>query len=991
MLQGLKKKAVVIPAICAALVALYALAGFVVAPKMIRSALLEDIPKSLGVTPTVGAIRINPFLLEATIDGFALQGRDGGKLVGFDRLFVDFEWSSVWRRALTFNHIDLASPYVDATVARDGRLNLLQLQPQTSQPARAPTNEPLPAVRIGSLTVSRGLVVYEDHSRPDVFAARLEPIDFELRDFTTGVEGGKFTFTGSSSLGERIEWHGHVSAQPMESDGDLRISSLRIHTLWEYLQDRLNFQVKSGTVDLAAAYRFSMGGAAGGRPANLRVDVSTVALKDLALGPRDSDVDWITLPLLTVTGTTVDLGKRQAHADRVAVSGLDVLAWLESDGRINLMRLAAPGPATSAPAAAPGGAADAIPPWRFDLGQLDLQQTRIAAEDRTVHPAVKLLLAPLSLRVEGLGDDLTKPLRLTLDTRVNGTGSLHADGEVTPQPAAATLDLGLAGLDLTVIQPYIAGRSSMTLVGGKLGAELKVHYDAAKKPPALLLSGNIDLQKLHTVDDVLHDDFINWDRLDIQGLNYGQSPDRLDIEQVVARKLYARVIIEPDLSMNIKRVLLPPGAAAAPPVSATPTVQEAATVKAPGTRGAAPMPMSIKKITIHSSQANFTDLSVKPNFSAGIQGLEGTVTGLSSKANSRAKVDLHGSVGEFAPVAITGSLNVLGPQLHTDIGLSFRNMELTIFNPYSGKFAGYDISKGKLTTEMHYKVDDRKLDAQHHIVIDQLEFGDKTASKDAVSLPVKLAVSLLKDRNGIIDLSLPVTGSLDDPKFKLSGVIWQVLVNLLEKAVTAPFALLGSLFGGGPDVQFIDFQPGTGTLDPSAVDKVRAVQRALIGRPRLKIDVPIGVVPDIDRPALIAAELDAELDAAAAVKGGTKKGAPAAPPVVYGQLDPAGQLGVLSRVYAKDFGAEPKFPDQLADLKAKPEIAAARIDFLSTAIRDHIQVGDPELQSLGQQRALAVQQVLLNDPQVTADRVFLVANDKATSKDGLVRLELSLK
>ena len=149
---------------------------------------------------------------------------------------------------------------------------------------------------------------------------------------------------------------------------------------------------------------------------------------------------------------------------------------------------------------------------------------------------------------------------------------------------------------------------------------------------------------------------------------------------------------------------------------------------------------------------------------------------------------------------------MLSAALYTDLAMSFRNIELSTFNPYSGKFAGYNISKGKLTTELHYKVDGRKLDAQHHIIVEQLEFGDKTESKDAVSLPVKLAVALLKDRNGVIDLNLPVTGSLDDPKFKLGPIIWKVFVNILEKAVTAPFALLGSLFGGGPDLQFVDFR-----------------------------------------------------------------------------------------------------------------------------------------------------------------------------------------
>ncbi len=228
--------------------------------------------------------------------------------------------------------------------------------------------------------------------------------------------------------------------------------------------------------------------------------------------------------------------------------------------------------------------------------------------------------------------------------------------------------------------------------------------------------------------------------------------------------------------------------------------------------------MAIKKIVSHASQANFADLSVQPNFATGIQRIEGTVLGLSSKNQFagesgyswRRRCILAGDRSK-------GEVNVLSAASYTDLAMSFRNMELSTFNPYSGKFAGYNITKGKLTTELHYKVDGRKLDAQHHITVDQLEFGEKTDSKDAVSLPIKLAVALLKDRNGVIDLDIPVTGTLDDPAFRLGPIIWKVFVNILEKAVTAPFALLGALFGGGPDLQFVDFQPGAADLDSAAI------------------------------------------------------------------------------------------------------------------------------------------------------------------------------
>jgi hypothetical protein len=316
-------------------------------------------------------------------------------------------------------------------------------------------------------------------------------------------------------------------------------------------------------------------------------------------------------------------------------------------------------------------------------------------------------------------------------------------------------------------------------------------------------------------------------------------------------------------------------------------------------------------------------------------------------------------------------------------------MELSIFNPYSGKFAGYNITKGKLTTEMHYKVEDRKLDARHHITVEQLEFGDKTESKDAVSLPIKLAVALLKDRNGVINLDIPVSGTLDDPTFRLAPIIWKVFVHTLEKAVTAPFALLGALFGGGPDLQYIDFRPGAADMDPAAMDRTRAIVKALNERPQLKIEVPIAWISELDRPALAEARLLTQIRETQAGKG-SRKTSPAAFPK-FEQLDPSAKVELLTQFYAKDVGGDPKFPPEVTNLKTKPELAAAKADFLKQALLEHIAVTDSDLTALGQQRAMAVQQALLTDTQLDPARVFLVVNDKAKNQDGKVRLELSLR
>jgi hypothetical protein len=1015
VLQFTKTKTFRIAAVVMLLLALYALAGFVLAPRILRSTLMQDIQKTLGVTPAVGEIRINPFLFQLEIKDLSLAAPNGGKLLGARRLFVDFELSSIWHRAYSFAVIDLDAPFVNAIVSQDGTLNLLQLKPKSAS-AAAPKEkkEPLPAIRIGSFKVSKGLVTYDDHSRPSEFADRMEPINFELTNFTTGVEGGRFTFTGTSKLGERMEWHGHLSVQPIESDGEFQIDGLRAHTIWEYLEDRLNFTVGSGTLDLYATYKFTLKDAV-----DLRATVSKIAVSDLAVRPKGADIDWITVPSLVLSDTTVDLSKRQAHADSLMLSGLKLVTWLEPDGSFNLLKLmqspqarsVAADPAAASAAAAPGASAAAAPvagapptpasaTWKFDLREFALREASISAEDRSTSPAAKVLLAPLSLKVDGASLDLAKPVTVNLDTHINGTGSLKVTGDVTPQPLSADVALKMDGVELNTMQPYIAQLTSLTLQSGRLSADAKLRYGAKK--PALQFAGNLSVAGLHTVDNALHDDFINWDRMDLSGVTFQHAPDRLDIEQVTVGKLYARVIIEPDSSLNVKRVMAGPGATlvvpgaprgapveATAPIKPAPASSKRAGNPAPaGAPATSPMPMVIKKTVFHAGQVNFSDLTVQPNFSAGIQNMEGTVLGLSSKVDSRAKVDIHGGVDAFSPVAITGEVNVLSSTLYTDVAMSFRNMELSTFNPYSGKFAGYNITKGKLTTEMHYKVQGRKLDAQHHITVDQLEFGEKTASKDAVSLPIKLAVALLKDRDGVINLDLPVTGSLDDPTFRLAPIIWKVFVGLLEKAVTAPFKLLGALFGGGPDLQFIDFRPGSADLDTAAADKVRTVVKALNERPQLNIEVPIAWVDELDRAALVEAQFLKQVREAQSSKA-SRKSTAAAPE--FAQLDPAAKVDILTQLYAKNLGGEPKFPETVTSLKAKPELAAAQAEFLSQELHRHIAIAEGDLTALGQQRAEAVQHALLTDTQLDPARVFLAVSDKAKNEDGKVRLELSLK
>jgi hypothetical protein len=397
------------------------------------------------------------------------------------------------------------------------------------------------------------------------------------------------------------------------------------------------------------------------------------------------------------------------------------------------------------------------------------------------------------------------------------------------------------------------------------------------------------------------------------------------------------------------------------------------------------MPLSIGTVVITNGSANYSDQWIQPHFAIGMQQLSGSIDGLSSDPLSRAKIDLTGSVDRYAPAHIWGETNLLSETTYTDISMSYRGIELTGVTPYSGHFAGYKIAKGKLTVDLKYHIENRQLTASHHIVVDQLQLGDKVDSPDAIKLPLQLAVSMLKDRNGVIDLDLPVTGSLDDPQFKIGPIIWKVFVNLIEKAVTAPFKLLGSLFGGGDEVNVVEFAPGSAVLEASAQTRLASITKALDARPGLELDIPNSYSTQTDTPALAAQQLQNLL---------RKRAGPAAdaPPA-----DAAAQFNLLLAEYRAELGAQaPLPPVTLALTTAKkskdaaPDYVAANAE-LTAALLAGIKVDDTQLQTLGTRRAHAVQDALLRGTSIDPTRIFLINSATQAPAGKTVRLELALK
>ncbi len=1021
--MGRYRRYLIALAVLVVLIGVYAAVGFWAVPHFARSNLTSFVKTHWGREVAVGQIRFNPFTLRLNVSQFSLPDADGKPLIAFEHLTADLQWRSIFRLGPSFGEILLNRPYVRAVIRKDGELNLADLgkgfppEPPKAREAKQEKSKPL-RLYIGRLAVSGGATTFEDRTHPTPFEAQVTPIEFELRDFSTVAgEGNAYHLEASAPPGARLTWNGTLELTPLASRGAFVIEGVQAHTLWNYVRDSVPFEVTSGDLAVKGTYEL----ATNGGPLALKVDVQNAALTQFGLRPKAATQDYFDLARLEVDGTHLDLGQHRVNVEKVLLSGGDIKVWLDEQRHLNLMELApssaSAAPPPAAPPAAPAAAAPEEPhaqssggnaaPWTVQVPDIALAGFKIAAEDRGVKPVFTTVIEPLNIHVAGFSTAANSELDVSVDSKINGTGKLDAKAKVTLSTGALTAHVDADGIGLAVIQPYLNTYTSMSLLKGALGAKLDL---VRRADGYLAVKGSTNVAGLKTVDTVQKRDFISWRDFKVSDIDYKSAPQTLKIGNVTAVELYARLIIFPDRVMNLTDVLTPLGTAkhAAPPPGQTvaaPVADKAAPPKKPKkpapksqhavvpAKSPLPFPMSIGTVRLVNANLDYTDLWIKPSFSVGIKPLNGTVTGLSSNPKSRAKIRLDGQVERYAPAHIAGEANLLSADLYTNITMSFKDIDLTIANPYSGRFLGYKIDKGKLSVDVTYVVDDRKLDAKQHFVVDQLELGDKVDSPDAMHVPMKLAVSLLKDKDGVIDLDLPMSGSLDDPQFRIGPIIWKVFVNLIVKVVTAPFALLGHLFGGGEHVNIIQFAPGSAELDQPAKDQLAAVAKGLKERPNLKLDVPIVYSEPLDRAQLSQARVHDELAARVA---GTRQGKKHPDTALEAALtDPKTHFQLLLDQYKDSIGKDAPLPEAAnAVTAAKKKDGVdyeAAIQALDSALAGKVEVTQADLENLGKERAKAIQDALLSDGQIDPARVFIVVGKSKDDSGPKVKVELGLK
>lgn len=509
-------------------------------------------------------------------------------------------------------------------------------------------------------------------------------------------------------------------------------------------------------------------------------------------------------------------------------------------------------PKSDAPESRPPSKAkrDAAPPWKVGLGRLLIEDFALAFEDRNPKAPLQSGVENLRLELRDVSNEPGAQFDLDFSTDVKTGGHIACKGKLGIDPLAVDTQLEVKDLSVLPAEPFLHQVARLDLESAALSVAGEVRSGGEE---TLAFDGTVGLTDLSTKDTMTNERFLAWKALTLSKLAVRLDGRTIEAAQLKLDAPYARVLIAKDGSTNVAAVLRADDASAAG--DSAPEVEPGTPEESAGSK---PFVVDIRKVTVHEGSANFADLSLPLPFDTGIHSLKGQISPVRSNDNKPAKIDLHGSVGEYGEANVGGKVDLFAPESNADVVVAFRNLEMTKFTPYSAKFAGYRIEQGKLAVELEYRLENRKLQAKNKIVLDKFELGDEVESPDAIDVPLRLAVALLKDSDGRINVDVPVSGSLDDPQFAYGKAVRDAFKTMLVRAVKAPFSALGALVGAGDEhLDYVLFTPGEADIAPPEREKLSKLADALQERPKLSLDVRGRYAREVDEEGLRRAKVEA--------------------------------------------------------------------------------------------------------------------------------------
>ncbi|WP_250656144.1 DUF748 domain-containing protein [Alkalimarinus coralli] len=867
------------------LLATYALIGFLILPNIIKNTAIDQIEQNLGWQSNIESVEVNPFALTLTISKLAINDQQNSTVLSFDRFHSNIELRSIIEGAATFSSMELVGPYLKLVIDESGTTNFHKALAENS-PAQIPETEAQnsaspPKLLFDSIKVNAGKIDVIDHTQSTPIEHQLTPISFALNNFSTFTNGdGAYQLDVALGTGQHIAWSGNIGIAPFHSSGFLKVEDIRAHRLWAYAQAQVPYTLTHGLIDIEGQYDISM---AGSSP-QLDVSNAIITLDELKVAPLSSEDSFLDINKISVGPLDFDLAKQKLDISQLAIDTLSLK--LERDKRGALTLLAplsktdrAETNAASAKSdtetteadtetatAKTGGKTSQPSEFKWSIGELLISGSQVSLTDLQPQTPAKIDISNINSRLAGLSQDMTKKLEFDLTYFIQDSGKSEITGQLTPNPLNLKAAIDLESLALSVIQPYLNEQVRMTIDKGALSVagDLALAIPEGSEVVNGGFTGVINIDQFNTTDQSVNERLIGWENLTIEPIKVGFNPFTVEITDIRFEEPYGRVVVTEDRSTNLAQLAV----ASVDDVKATNTAV-AGTKNTPPKKPAdesdpeaqKPVPLKIDRILFNNGAAYFADLSIKPPFGTSIQNISGEISGLSADNLERATVDVKGTIEDYGKMLIKGKINPLSGDLYTDLDVKFDNIELSTMTPYSGRYAGYAIDKGKLNLHLNYKIANRMLKGENRLVLDQFELGDTVSSEESVDLPLKLALPILRDRNGVIDIDLPTEGNMDDPDFKISGLVLNAFTNVIIKAATAPFSMISSLVGGSPEsLQSVAFEPGKAGLTDEQLSNLAKLSNALKERPQIILEIRANVDEEIDGGVIKKTKLDKRLN-----------------------------------------------------------------------------------------------------------------------------------
>ena len=474
-------------------------------------------------------------------------------------------------------------------------------------------------------------------------------------------------------------------------------------------------------------------------------------------------------------------------------------------------------------------------PYVVHIEDINIENWTAKFEDQRLTQSAETTVSGIALNARQITTELGKSNSLDVNASINGKGTLGIKGEYSISPLAANLNLTLKDASIAGFRPLFANNLNLIITSARLSANgaLKIKEDANGDISGVF-NADASLDDVNCIDGIHQHPLLGWKSLAIKDIHAEFMPLAITMDSVTLEDYFANLLIDEAGRLNLKNVIRQNKT---PPQATDKRSQNP------------PLPFKINTVTLKQGQIRFTDDYIKPNYRGEISRLNATIKDISSEKNHKASLNLQARVNR-SPFSLKGSLHPFDDNLFLNLQAELKGLELLPLTAYAGQYAGYGIEEGTLSLKSQYNIAHQKLTANNRLILNQIKLSAQPTNPET-ALPLPLAVALLRDIHGNIDINLPMSGDLSDPDFSVGGIVVQVLVNTIMKAVTSPFALLGSAFGdSGEELGWLAFSPGQFTLDKANQKKLDMLAEALLSRPALKLEIVGMADPEADDEGL---------------------------------------------------------------------------------------------------------------------------------------------